>query len=59
MSTVKKTSGEIPRRQDYESQTMALTIEPAELSDNHRDLFDKCTEKLGFIPNVLASYALL
>ena len=57
MSTVKKTSGEIPRRQDYESQTMALTIEPAELSDNHRDLFDKCTEKLGFIPNVLASYA--
>jgi len=57
MSTVKKTNGEIPRRQDYESQTMALTIEPAELSDNHRDLFDKCTEKLGFIPNVLASYA--
>ncbi len=57
MSTVKKTSGEIPRRQDHEPQTMALVIEPAELSANNKELFDKCTEKLGFIPNVLASYA--
>lgn len=57
MSAAKKTSGEIPRRQDREPKPMALEIAPAELSSGNRELFDKCTEKLGFIPNVLASYA--
>ena len=57
MSTTKKTSGETPRRQDREPEPMALAIAAAELAGSNKELFDKCTEKLGFIPNVLASYA--
>lgn len=57
MSAAKKTSGEIPRRQDSEPKPMGLDLAPATLSVGNQDLFDKCTEKLGFIPNVLASYA--
>jgi hypothetical protein len=57
MSTQKKTSGEIPRRQDQDPEAMALVIASTELSSNNKKLFDKCNEKLGFIPNVLATYA--
>ena len=57
MSTHKKTSGEIPRRQDQDPEAMALVIASTELSSNNKELFDKCNEKLGFIPNVLATYA--
>ena len=57
MSTSKKTGGETPRRQDHEPEPMALALAHAELAGSNKDLFDKCTEKLGFIPNVLASYA--
>lgn len=36
----------------------ALTIEQVdELSERQKGYFDKCTEKLGFIPNVLKAYA--
>ena len=36
----------------------ALTIQQAdELTDRQQAYFDKCSEKLGFIPNVLAAYA--
>lgn len=36
----------------------ALTIEQVdELSERQQGYFDKCTEKLGFIPNVLKAYA--
>lgn len=36
----------------------ALNLPPAEpLDDDIRDYFDKCTEKLGLIPNVLLAYA--
>jgi len=35
----------------------ALDLKPAELSPAMRTYFDKCTEKLGFIPNVLRAYA--
>ena len=36
----------------------SLTIEQVdELSDRQKAYFDKCTEKLGFIPNVLEAYA--
>ena len=36
----------------------ALIIEQAdELTDRQQAYFDKCSEKLGFIPNVLAAYA--
>ncbi|MFO1147120.1 MAG: peroxidase-related enzyme [Alsobacter sp.] len=36
---------------------MALDLKPAELSPAMRELFDKCLEKIGFIPHVLAAYA--
>lgn len=38
---------------------MALPVpDPAALDDDLKALFDKCTEKLGFVPNVLRSYSL-
>ncbi len=36
----------------------ALTIDQVdELTERQQSYFDKCTEKLGFIPNVLKAYA--
>lgn len=35
----------------------ALTLEDAALTPAMQAYFDKCTEKLGFIPNVLRAYA--
>ena len=35
----------------------ALTLPAAELTPAMRGYFDKCMEKLGFVPNVLAAYA--
>ena len=38
---------------------MALPVpDPSELDEDLRGLFDKCTEKLGFVPNVLRAYSL-
>ncbi|WP_298376658.1 peroxidase-related enzyme [Azospirillum sp.] len=38
---------------------MALPVpDPATLDEDLRALFDKCTEKLGFVPNVLQAYSL-
>ena len=53
----KKPTGETPRRQDHDHPVMALDLPRAELSPEMQGLFDKCEEKIGFIPNVLASYA--
>jgi uncharacterized peroxidase-related enzyme len=36
---------------------IALDLPPAELSPGMATYFDKCTEKLGFVPNVLLAYA--
>jgi len=36
---------------------MALALEPAPLSQPMDAYFAKCTEKLGFVPNVLRAYA--
>jgi uncharacterized peroxidase-related enzyme len=36
---------------------MALDIAPAQLSPAMTAYFDKCREKIGFVPNVLATYA--
>jgi uncharacterized peroxidase-related enzyme len=36
---------------------IALDLPPAELSPAMKAYFDKCQEKLGFVPNVLLSYA--
>src|SRR6266851_1537461 len=35
----------------------ALDLQPAELTPAMRAYFDKCMEKLGFVPNVLKAYA--
>ena len=35
----------------------ALTLEDAPLTPEMQAYFDKCTEKLGFVPNVLKAYA--
>lgn len=50
-------SGEKPAPQASGSRVMALDLPPAPLSPAMRELFDKCTEKLGFIPHVLLAYA--
>lgn len=34
-----------------------LALQPADLSPDMKRYFDKCDEKLGFIPNVLKAYA--
>jgi uncharacterized peroxidase-related enzyme len=36
---------------------MALDLPPAELSGENQAYFEKCDEKIGFVPNVLVSYA--
>ena len=54
---VKKNVGEAPVRQDRDDTIMELDLPRAELSADMQGLFDKCQEKIGFIPNVLASYA--
>jgi uncharacterized peroxidase-related enzyme len=35
----------------------ALNLEPAQLSSEMQGYFAKCTEKLGFVPNVLQAYS--
>jgi uncharacterized peroxidase-related enzyme len=56
-----KESGEMPKRQekpqDLKPKVMALDLPPATLSPAMREMFDKCEEKLGFVPHVLAAYA--
>jgi uncharacterized peroxidase-related enzyme len=49
--------GETPAQQDVSPPAMALALPQAELSAENRAYFDKCLEKLGFVPNVLLSYA--
>ena len=40
-----------------DSAITALTLEDAALTPAMQAYFDKCTEKLGFVPNVLKAYA--
>lgn len=49
--------GEEPARQDSPPAVMALNLEPGALSAENQAYFAKCQEKLGFVPNVLTSYA--
>lgn len=44
-------------RQRDDAPAIALELPPAPLDDATRAYFDKCLDKLGFIPNVLAAYA--
>lgn len=49
--------GETPARQDAPASAMALDLSPGTLSAENQAYFDKCLEKLGFVPNVLVCYA--
>ena len=49
--------GEQPAKQDAPPAVMALSLAPAELSQEMQAYFTKCEEKLGYIPNVLLAYA--
>lgn len=49
--------GEEPARQDSPPAVMALELKPGALSAENQAYFAKCQEKLGFVPNVLSSYA--
>jgi uncharacterized peroxidase-related enzyme len=57
MRNERKPTGETPRRQDGAPEPMALVLPPADLSPEMKALFEKCVEKIGFVPNVLAAYA--
>ncbi|MBY0296388.1 MAG: peroxidase-related enzyme [Methylobacterium sp.] len=51
-------SGERPRPQETDGAVMALDLPPlAELPPDLAAYFDKCREKIGFVPNVLLAYA--
>ena len=56
-ATPRPVVGETPPRQDGEPAPMALDLAPGELSPAMRAYFDKCREKIGFVPHVLTSYA--
>jgi len=45
----------VPRQDD--ARVMALDLPPAKLSPAMQSYFQKCQEKLGFVPNVLTAYA--
>ena len=48
----------IPRQSARDhSEITALTLRPGRLSPSMQNYFAKCTEKLGFVPNVLQAYA--
>ena len=48
------TSGHKPRRKP---SAIALDLKPAALDEAMQAYFAKCTEKLGFVPNVLKAYS--
>jgi len=53
----KEMVGEKPAAQDAPPAVMALDLPPGELSPANRAYFEKCREKVGFVPNVLLAYA--
>ncbi len=57
MKTPRKEAGEKPRPQSGKAKPTALDLPRAELSPEMQAYFDKCLEKIGFVPNVLAAYA--
>ena len=46
-----------PAVQHDAKMVMALPLPQGELSDSMQAYFDKCDEKIGFVPNVLRAYA--
>ena len=53
----KPQAGEAPRRQGHDRKVTALELAAGELSPAMKAYFDKCLEKIGFVPNVLTAYA--
>ena len=49
--------GETPLRQDGHPPLMAIELPQAELTPEIAAYFDKCREKIGYVPNVLLAYA--
>ncbi|HEX8168370.1 MAG TPA: peroxidase-related enzyme [Beijerinckiaceae bacterium] len=49
--------GERPTPQETDGRVTALDLKPGELSPEMRAYFQKCDEKIGFVPNVLRAYA--
>ena len=52
----KPEAGLEPRRQQ-DDRVMALDLREGELSQGMQAYFEKCQEKIGFVPNVLRAYA--
>ena len=46
-----------PAPQETDGRVMALGLPQGELSGEMRAYFEKCDEKIGFVPNVLRAYA--
>jgi uncharacterized peroxidase-related enzyme len=46
-----------PVPQETDGRVMALGLREGELSEEMRSYFEKCDEKIGFVPNVLRAYA--
>ena len=46
-------AGEAPRRQESDKTVTALDLPAGKLSPAMEAYFDKCLEKIGFVPNVL------
>jgi uncharacterized peroxidase-related enzyme len=62
MPRTAKPKGDAPRPAcradaDHDSAITALTLPAAPLTPAMQAYFDKCVEKLGFVPNVLNAYA--
>ena len=57
MSENKARNGEKPRPQGSRDAPMDLDLPPAPPTREMAAYFDKCREKIGFVPNVLAAYA--
>lgn len=47
----------LPLSQDDHGRVTALDLPPGQLSAPMQAAFDKCQDKLGFVPNVLTAYA--
>src|SRR5579863_2381733 len=50
-------SANAPARPRDDDPVIALSLPAAELNPAMTAYFNKCTEKLGFVPNVLKAYA--
>lgn len=57
MTTRRPETGEKPRNQASGQRVMALDLPPATPTPAMEVYFQKCLDKIGFVPNVLTAYA--